>query len=117
MTIRQGEAYWLDLGEPAGSGPGYRRPYLVVQSDLFNVSRIRTVVVCELTSTIQRAEAPGNLLLRKGEAGLERASVVNVSQIYTVDKSALVEKIGALSQDRVAEIFAGLTLLLEPRQV
>ena len=117
MTIRQGEVYWLDLGEPAGSGPGYRHPYLVVQSDLFNVSRIRTVVVCELTSNLQRAEAPGNILLRRGEGGLERASVVNVSQLYTVDKTDLVERIGALSQDRVAEIFTGLTLLLEPRQV
>ncbi len=109
--------YWLDFGEPGGSGPGFLHPYVVVQSDLFNVSRIRTVVVCELTTNLQRAEAPGNVLLRKGEGGLERASVVNVSQIYTVDKSALVEKIGALSQDRVAEIFTGLTLLLEPRQV
>jgi mRNA interferase MazF len=117
LTIRQGEVYWLDLGEPAGSGPGYRHPYLVVQSDLFNVSRIRTVVVCELTSNLQRAEAPGNILLRRGEGGLERASVVNVSQLYTVDKTDLVERIGALSQDRVAEIFTGLTLLLEPRQV
>jgi mRNA interferase MazF len=117
LTIRQGEVYWLDLGEPTGSGPGYRHPYLVVQSDLFNVSRIRTVVVCELTTNLQRAEAPGNVLLRKGEGGLERASVVNASQLYTVDKTDLVEKIGVLSQDRVAEIFAGLKLLLEPRQV
>lgn len=115
--IRQGDLFWFDLGEPGGSGPGFRHPYVAVQSDLFNVSRIRTVVVCELTPNLQRAEAPGNVLLRKGEGNLERDSVVNVSQIYTVDKSALVEKIGALSQDRVAEISAGLKLLLEPRQV
>lgn len=109
--------YWLDLGEPAGSGPGFRHPYVVVQSDLFNISKIRTVVVCELTSNLQRAEAPGNVLLRKGEGGLERASVANVSQLYTVDKSDLAEKIGALSKNRVEEIFAGLRLLLEPRDV
>jgi len=109
--------YWLDLGEPAGSGPGFRHPYVVVQSDLFNVSRIRTVVVCELTSNLQRAEAPGNVLLRKGEGGLVRASVVNISQVYTVDNSALIEKIGALSQDRIREISVGLKLLLDPRDV
>jgi mRNA interferase MazF len=115
--IRQGDLFWLNLGEPSGSGPGFRHPYVVVQSDLFNVSKIRTVVVCELTSNLQRAEAPGNVLLRKGEGGLERASVANVSQLYTVDKSDLAEKIGALSKSRVAEIFAGLRLLLEPRDV
>ena len=109
--------YWLDLGEPAGSGPGLRHPYAVVQSDLFNVSRIRTVVVCELTSNLQRAEAPGNVLLRKGEGGLDRASVVNVSQIYTVDRADLAEKIGELSQDRIREISVGLKLLLDARQV
>ena len=117
MTIRQGDLFWLDLGEPGGSGPGFRHPYVVVQSDLFNVSKIRTVVVCELTSNLQRAEAPGNVLLRKGEGNLERESVINISQVYTVDKSVLIEQIGALSQDRIAEISVGLKLLLEPRDV
>jgi mRNA interferase MazF len=117
LTIRQGDLFWLELGEPGGSGPGFRHPYVVVQSDLFNVSKIRTVVVCELTSNLQRAEAPGNVLLRKGEGNLERESVVNISQVYTVDKSALIEKIGALSQGRIVEISAGLKLLLEPRDV
>ncbi|OGD19732.1 MAG: PemK family transcriptional regulator [Candidatus Aminicenantes bacterium RBG_13_59_9] len=117
MTTRQGDIYWLDLGGPNGSGPGYRHPYIVVQSDLFNFSKIQTVVVCELTSNLKRAEAPGNVLLRKGEGGLKRDTVVNVSQLYTVDRSALAEKIGFLSISRVAEIFAGLRLLLEPRDV
>lgn len=117
MTIRQGDLFWLDLGEPNGSGPGFRHPYVVVQNDLFNVSRIRTIVVCELTTNLKRAEAPGNVLLRRGEAGLKRDTVVNVSQVYTVDKAILVERIGALSPSRIAEIFAGLRLLLEPRDV
>jgi mRNA interferase MazF len=115
--MRQGEIYWVDLGEPVGSSPGYRHPCVVVQSDVFNLSKIRTVVVCELTSNLLRAEAPGNVLLGEGEGDLERTSVVNISQIYTVDRSILVEKIGALSKSRVAEIFSGLRLLLEPREV
>ncbi|MBN2199108.1 MAG: type II toxin-antitoxin system PemK/MazF family toxin [Candidatus Aminicenantes bacterium] len=117
MTVRQGGIFRLDLGEPEGSGPGLRHPYVVVQSDLFNASRIGTVVVCELTSNLKRAAAPGNVLLRKGEGNLKRDSVANVSQLYTVDKSVLAEQIGALSPARVAEIYAGLRLLLEPREV
>jgi mRNA interferase MazF len=117
VTIRQGDVFWLDLGEPAGSGPGFLHPYVVVQSDLFNASKIQTVVVCELTSNLQRAEAPGNVLLGIGEGNLKRESVVNVSRLYTVDKSALVEKIGALSKGRVADIWSALRLLLEPRDV
>jgi len=117
LTLRQGDLYWLDLGEPDGSGPGYRHPYVVVQGDLFNASRIGTVVVCELTSNLKRAAAPGNVLLRKSEGNLKRETVVNVSQLYTVDRSALAEKIGALSPSRLAEIYAGLKLLLEPREV
>ena len=117
MSVKQGDLFWLDLGEPKGSGPGFRHPFVVVQSDLFNVSRIQTVVVCALTSNLQRAEAPGNVLLHKGEGNLKKASVVNVSQLYTVDRSALAEKIGDLTKARTAEIFAGLRLLLEPRDV
>jgi len=117
LTIRQGDLFWLDLGEPEGSGPGFRHPYVVVQSDLFNASAIQTVAVCELTSNLKRAEAPGNVLLRKGEANLKKDSVVNISQLYTVDRSALAAKIGSLSKSRVAEIFSGLRLLLEPRDV
>jgi mRNA interferase MazF len=117
LNVKQGDLFWLDLGSPKGSAPGFRHPFVVVQSDLFNASRIQTVVACALTSNLQRAEAPGNVLLRKGEGNLKKASVVNVSQLYTVDKSALAEKIGALTEARVAEIFAGLRLLLEPRDV
>jgi mRNA interferase MazF len=117
LVITQGDLFWLDTGAPRGSGPGYRRPHVVVQNDVFNASRIQTTVLCAVTSNLSRAKAPGNLLLRKGEANLPRPSVVNVSQIVTVDKSILKEKIGTLSQQRVLEIVAGLRLVLEPREL
>ncbi|MCJ7652959.1 MAG: type II toxin-antitoxin system PemK/MazF family toxin [Actinobacteria bacterium] len=87
----------------------------MIQNNLFNKSRINTVVVCAPTSNLKRAEAPGNLLLSRGEANLPKRSVVNVSQIFTVDKSDLVRKIGKLSSKRVLEILEGVELLLEPR--
>ncbi len=117
MVIRQGDVFWLDLGKPKGSGPALLHPYVVVQSDVFNVSRIQTIAVCGLTSNLQRAAAPGNVLLQKGEGNLKKKSVVNVSQIYTVDRSAFAEKIGSLSRERVGEIFEGLKILLEPRDI
>jgi len=116
-VIRQGDVYWVDLGAPSGSGPGLLHPHVVVQNDLFNRSRLATVVVCALTSNLDRGVAPGNVLLDEGEAGLPKQSVVNVSQIFTVDKADLVEKIGMLSPSRLREILAGLDLLLEPRDV
>ena len=115
--IRQGDVYWVDLGSPRGSGPGFRHPHVVVQSDLFNRSRLNTTVVCVITSNLTRAEAPGNLLLSKGEANLPKRSVVNVTQLFTVDKSQLVEKIGTLPARRVGEILDGIALVLEPRDV
>ncbi len=117
MVINQGDIFWIELGAPSGSEPGYTHPHVVVQNNLFNKSRINTVVVCALTSNLKRAEAPGNVLLAPGEANLPKQSVVNVSQIYTVDKRDLVEKIGTLSSHRVREILDGFRLLLEPRDV
>ena len=117
MVIAQGDVFWLDTGAPRGSGPGFRRPHVVVQNDVFNSSRINTTVLCALTSNLTRAKAPGNLLLRKGEANLPRPSVVNVSQVVTVDKSVLKEKIGTLSRQRSEEIIGGLRLVLEPRDL
>jgi mRNA interferase MazF len=116
-VIRQGEVYWVDFGEPGGSQPGYRRPAVVVQNDVFNASSIRTVVVCSLTSNLRRAEAPGNVLLVPGEADLREQSVVNISQVFTVNKRDLVEKIGSLGGERVHQIISGINLLLEPREV
>ena len=117
MVIRQGDVYWVDLGEPVGSEPAYRHPCVVVQNNLFNQSRIRTVVVCALTSNLKRAGAPGNVLLEKGEAHLPKQSVVNVSQIFTVDKRQLGEYIGTLSPRRMQQILEGIRLVLEPREV
>jgi mRNA interferase MazF len=116
-VIRQGEVYWVDFGEPGGSEPGYRRPAVVVQNDLFNASNVRTVVVCPLTSNLRRAGAPGNVLLDPSEANLLQQSVVNISQVFTVDKRDLVEKIGSLDSERIREIISGINLLLEPREV
>jgi len=117
MVIKQGEIYWVDLAEPKGSEPGYRHPHIVIQNNLFNTSRINTTVVCSLTSNLVRAKAPGNVLLNKGEANLPKKSVVNISQIFTVNKSDLVERIGQVSEKRIMEILDGIKLLTEPREV
>ena len=114
--IRQGEVYWIDLGEPRGSAPGYRRPHVILQNDVFNRSRIRTAVVCALSTNLRLAEAPGNILLDEGEAGLSKRSVAIVSQVFTVDKEDLVERIGAIRPRRLLEILAGLRLVTEPRE-
>ena len=115
--INQGDIFWIDLDEPSGSEPGYRYPHVVIQNNVFNRSRINTVVVCALTSNLKRAAAPGNVLLEPKEANLPKQSVVNISQIFTVDKSQLGEKIGTLSSRRVREILDGIRLLLEPREL
>ncbi len=117
MVINQGDVFWIELDEPSGSGPGYRHPHVVIQNNLFNRSRIDTVVVCALTSNLQRAAAPGNVRLKLGEADLPKQSVVVVSQLFTVDKSQLSEHIGTLSKQRVREILDGMKLLTEPREI
>jgi len=113
-VINQGDIFWIDLSEPFGSEPGYRRPHVVIQNNQFNHSRINTVVVCALTSNLRRANAPGNVLLEPEEADLPEQSVVNISQIFTVDKAQPEEKIGTLSAERVRQILDGLRLLTEP---
>lgn len=117
MSIKQGDIYWIELGAPRGSGPGYRHPHVVVQNNVFNASKINTVVVCAITSNLKRAKAPGNVLLKKGEGRLKKESVVNVSQVLTVDKSDLVEKIGAVSPSRIKQIVDGIKLLMEPKEI
>lgn len=117
MTIKQGDIFWVDLGIPKASEPGYKHPHVVIQNNVFNVSKINTVVVCALTSNVRRAAAPGNVLLKKGEANLPKDTVVNISQIITVDKSDLIEKIGSLSPSKMKQVVEGVKLLLEPREV
>jgi mRNA interferase MazF len=108
----RGEICWADLPDPVGSEPGYRRPVLVVQDDTFTQSRISTVIIVIITSNIQLAEAPGNVLLPKGATGLSRDSVANVSQILTIDKTFLVECIGSLPNGLQEEIDDGLRTIL-----
>jgi len=117
MVIKQGDIFWIALPDPEGSAPGYRHPHVVVQNNVFNSSQINTVVICALTSNMKRAHSPGNVSLRKGEANLPKRSVVNVTQLLTVYKSDLYDKIGTLSKERVTEILDGIMLLLGPRDI
>jgi mRNA interferase MazF len=106
--VNRGDLFWIDADESRGSIPGQPHPHVVVQDDLFNHSRISTVVVCALSSNINRASEPGNVLLEPGEGGLPRQSVVVVSQISSLYKARLGERIGALSVDRIEQILSGL---------
>lgn len=110
--MRRGEIWWASLGEPEGSAPGYRRPVLIVQSDEFNNSRISTIIVAVLTSNTALAQAPGNVLVKARHAGLAKDSVVNVSQVITVDKQCLTEKVKKLDAATLADIDNGLRLVL-----
>lgn len=117
MVIRQGDVYWINFDEPSGSEPGYRHPHIIIQNNVFNRSRINTVVVCALTSNLKRSRSPGNVTLNKGEANLSKKSVVNITQIFTVNKSDLSEKIGTLSKQRINQILEGIRLLTEPKEI
>lgn len=110
--MHRGEIWWANLPDPIGSEPGYRRPVLVIQDDTFTQSRIRTVIVVIITSNLQLAEAPGNVLLPSGVSGLPRDSVVNVSQIITLDKAFLAECIGSIPDYLQEEIDEGLRTVL-----
>jgi len=112
VVIRRGEVWWAGLPEPAASEPGYRRPVLVVSSDEFNRSRIRTVVAAVLTTNLRLAAAPGNVLVAAGETGLPRDSVVNVSQVVTVDKSFLAERAGLVGGRAMLAVEDGLRTVL-----
>ncbi|MFT4564586.1 MAG: mRNA interferase MazF [Gammaproteobacteria bacterium] len=110
--MRRGEVWWADLPDPTRSEPGFRRPVIIIQADEFNRSRIRTVIVAVLTSNEAIAAAPGNVALTKRSTGLARDSVVNVSQIITLDKNFLTECVGRLSERKSKEIDNGLRLVL-----
>ena len=110
--IAQGEVWWADLGEPAGSEPGFWRPVVVVQADAFNASALRTVVCVVLTSNVKWAEAPGNVLLPARGSGLPKPSVANVSRLVTLDRSALTERAGRLSPSNLELVLAGIDVVL-----
>jgi len=113
VVIQRGEIWWATLPEPIGSEPGYRRPVIIIQSNVFNRSQIATVVAVIVTSNTRLAQAPGNVLLPKRATGLSQESVANVSQVITVDKQFLTERIGKLPTNLVEQIEAGLRLVLE----
>ena len=110
--MKRGEVWWATLPPPTGSGPGFRRPVLVIQSDPFNESRISTAVVAVITSNLALAEAPGNVRTSKAETGLSRPSVVNVSQVVTIDKSLLTERVRMLPSATLTRVDEGLRLVL-----
>ncbi|RPJ24471.1 MAG: type II toxin-antitoxin system PemK/MazF family toxin [Chloroflexi bacterium] len=111
MIVNQGDIYWIPLKEPSGLELSHTHPHVVIQDNVFNHSRINTVVVCALTTNLKRAKAPGNVLLEVGEANLPKQSVVVVSQVSTVDKAQLGEYIGSLNEQRISQILAGMQFL------
>jgi mRNA interferase MazF len=112
LTVRRGELWWATLPPPRGSGPGFRRPFLVVQSDTFNQSEIDTVVVATVTSNLNRARAIGNVLIEAKDSGLPKDSVINVSQLTTVDRRMLSLHIASLPDELMDRVDAGLRLVL-----
>jgi mRNA interferase MazF len=112
MVVAQGEVWWADLADPIGSAPGYRRPVVIVQADELNRSRIETVVCIVLTSNLRWSIAPGNVLLPAKHSGLDRDSVANVSQIVTVDKRQLTERVGRVPKRQMEAIFSGVDLVM-----
>ena len=112
MVVERGQIWWADLGEPAGSEPGFRRPVLIVQSDAFNRSRLRTVVAIVLTSNVRLVDAPGNVLIPARVAGLPKDSVANVSQVITVDRDFLTELAGRVRGQLLKDIENGVRLVL-----
>jgi mRNA interferase MazF len=112
VVISQGDVCWADFPAPVGSAPGFRRPVVIVQGDAFNRSRIATAVCVPLTSNVRWADAPGNVLLRTRETGLERDSVANVSQIVAVDRSILSNRVGRIAPPQLSAILSGIDIVL-----
>ncbi len=110
--MRRAEIWWASLPDPAGSGPGFRRPYLIVSANAFNESRISTVIAVVITSNLRLADAPGNVRLSARGTGLPKPSVANVSQVITIDKSFLTEKVGRVPPSTMSAVDEGLRLAL-----
>ena len=112
MVISQGEVWWAELPDPVGSGPGFRRPVLIVQGEALNRSRLATVVCVPLTSNLRWATAPGNVLLPVQSTGLPKDSVANVSQIVALDRSVLTELVGRISRQQLEAVLTGIATIL-----
>ena len=112
MVISQGEVWWAELPDPVGSGPGFRRPVLIVQGEALNRSRLATVVCVPLTSNLRWATAPGNVLLPAQSTGLPKDSVANVSQIVALDRGVLTELVGRISRQQLEAVLTGITSIL-----
>ena len=110
--MNRGEVWWASLEPPKGSGPGYRRPVLIVQANSFNKSAISTVLVVVITSNLALAQAPGNIRISKSDSGLSKASVVNVSQVLTIDRQILTERVGTLPSRIMVRVNEGLKMVL-----
>jgi mRNA interferase MazF len=110
--MKRGELWWASMPAPAGSGPGYRRPVVVVQSNPFNESRVATVVVATVTSSLALADSPGNVRVARGDSGLGKTSVVNVSQLIALDRKMLTQRVRALPGDVMSAVDEGLRLVL-----
>jgi len=111
--MERGEIYWVNFGVPAGSEPGYRRPAVILQSNTFNQTRIKTTICAILTSNLDLLEAPGNLLIEKSVSGLPKDSVLNISQIYTVDKASVEDRIGQLPGQYLARLDTSIRLIMD----
>ena len=112
MVIRNGSIYWVDFSPGKGSEPMGRRPGLVVQNDILNDSMLNTVVMIAITTTLKFGELPGNVALQKNEANMPRKCVVNETQVKSVNKQSLMEKIGTLSGERMTEVYDGIKLVM-----
>jgi mRNA interferase MazF len=112
VVIRRGEIWWVSLPPPAGSGPGYRHPVVVIQTNEFNESRINTVICVMMTSNLRLAAAPGNVYCKRKESGLPKDSVANVSQLVTIDKSLLVDRVGTIPTHLLTEVEDGVRKVL-----
>ena len=112
MVIAQCEVWWADLADPIGSSPDYRRPIVVIQSDPLNRSQLATVVCVVLTSNLRWSIAPGNVLLSAKQTGLDRDSVANVSQLVTIDKRQLTDRVGKIPKRQMEAIFSGIDLIM-----
>jgi len=112
MVISQGEVWWAELPDPVGSGPGFRRPVLIVQGEALNRSRLATVVCVPLTSNLRWATAPGNVPLPAQSTGLPKDSVANVSQIVALDRSVLTELVGRISRQQLETVLTGIATIL-----